>query len=235
MRQLKMSQGSHSFFTGQLRRVSLRALLKIISSTFHGTSECSWCFVLLHTSDDVDTDSRPVDWNQTTHKCASPLGWTVWPSGRHHSSHTFNIACRPRTCWLSCCRIFCEAIPSGPARPLLSRISNTADTHHPSLWAALTAMRSPRMFATRYIPACQELQIKQRGFEDTAVHARPDSLNDCRVASRHVSPTTPNTRCEPKFCVDVNREHTLIDFPLMRDSFNLENDLTSTGRSLRGF
>ena len=47
--------------------------------------------------------------------------------------------------------------------------------------------------------------------------------------------TTPLTGYEPKFCVDVNREHTLIDFPSRRDSFDLENDMTTTVKASGDF
>ena len=40
--------------------------------------------------------------------------------------------------------------------------------------------------------------------------------------------TTPTTGYEPNFCIDVSSEHTPINFPSRKDSFNLESDLTKT-------
>ena len=43
------------------------------------------------------------------------------------------------------------------------------------------------------------------------------------LATRH-----PATGYVPNFCVDVSSEHTPINFPSRKDSFNLENELTNT-------
>ena len=43
------------------------------------------------------------------------------------------------------------------------------------------------------------------------------------LATRH--PATGNV---PNFCIDVSSEHTPINFPPRKDSFNLENELTNT-------
>ena len=37
---------------------------------------------------------------------------------------------------------------------------------------------------------------------------------------------TPNTGYEPKFCLDVSSEHTPINLPSRKSSFNLETDAT---------
>ena len=46
--------------------------------------------------------------------------------------------------------------------------------------------------------------------------------------SGHLADPTPRTGCEPNFCIDVSSEHTPINFPSRKDSFNLENDPTNT-------
>ena len=53
-------------------------------------------------------------------------------------------------------------------------------------------------------------------------NAPPGELSD-RLAD-----STPLTCYEAKFCVEVNREHTPINVTTTKDSFNHENDLTTT-------
>ena len=66
----------------------LRAFSKSISSTHHVSPGCSkFFFLLFDTSTDVDTFASDADWNQTKPMRDSALGWTVWPSGRPHSTH----------------------------------------------------------------------------------------------------------------------------------------------------
>ena len=43
--------------------------------------------------------------------------------------------------------------------------------------------------------------------------------------SRHLVDPIQSTDYEPKTCIGVSSEHTPINFPTRRDSFNLENDL----------
>ena len=45
----------------------------------------------------------------------------------------------------------------------------------------------------------------------------------------YLAESTPLTGCEPKTCIDVSSEHTPINHPSRRDSFNIENnDRTTT-------
>ena len=45
----------------------------------------------------------------------------------------------------------------------------------------------------------------------------------------HLADCTPLTGYEPKICIDVSSEHTPINYPSRRNSFNIENnDLTTT-------
>ena len=48
------------------------------------------------------------------------------------------------------------------------------------------------------------------------------------MQSDHLAEPLPHTGYEPKSCIDVSSEHTPINYPSMRNSFNIENDLTTT-------
>ena len=69
------------------RRITCAHSLKNISSARHVTPGYSkLSFLVLDTSTDLDTFSTDADWNQTKPVRDSALGWTVWPSRRHHST-----------------------------------------------------------------------------------------------------------------------------------------------------
>ena len=56
----------------------------------------------------------------SVHRSSQSLGATSSPHRYAERASRFNIACKPRTCWLSCSRIFREAISSVPARGVSS-------------------------------------------------------------------------------------------------------------------
>ena len=47
-----------------------------------------------------------------------------------------------------------------------------------------------------------------------------------RSGADRLADPTPNTGYEPKFCIDVSSQHTPINLPSRKSSFNLENDAT---------
>ena len=62
----------------------------------------------------------------------------------------------------------------------------------------------------------------------TGIRRTPCATSLEREQSGHLADPLPHTSYEPKSCIDVRSEHTPINYPSRRNSFNIENDLTTT-------
>ena len=62
----------------------------------------------------------------------------------------------------------------------------------------------------------------------TGIRRTPCATSLEREQSGHLADPLPHTGYEPKSCIDIRSEHTPINYPSRRNSFNIENDLTTT-------
>ena len=97
---------------------------------------------------------------------------------------------------------------------------------HPHTMALLNI---PGLSSSCFSPCCPWTPMTERltGTRLTT-NAPPEGLSD------HLADSTPLTGYDAKFCVEVNREHTPINVTTRKDSFNHENDLTTTVAASEG-
>ena len=65
----------------------------------------------------------------------------------------------------------------------------------------------------------------------TGIRSTPCATPLERRQSGHLAEPLPHTSREPESCIDVSSEHSLISHPSRRNSFNIENDLTTVAAS----
>ena len=69
----------------------------------------------------------------------------------------------------------------------------------------------------------------------TGIRSNPCATPHGRSLFGHLAERPPPTGYEPKSCIDVCSEHTPINYSSMRNSFNIEKDLTTTVAASENF